>query len=190
MNRPWHMWAYCGVCKHVCWNGSFCGRRNASSLRSDQLPSGTGGGRSSGAQAGNGKALKTGMTGGTSGAVGNSGGQAGKLVGMQGSGMGMSDGRATVSEAAGRTTAVGDCRILAGGAAVTCVTVGMGPFCIGRKASSSGVASIPSRGEEKALLSSGSSSSSGRGGSSKVGTWAGGLKSWATGQGGTLSVGL
>ena len=126
------------------------------------------------------------MTGGTSGAVGNSGGRAGKSVGVQGSGMGMSDGRATVSEVAGRTTAVGDCRILAGGAAVTCVTVGMGPFCIGRKASSSGVASIPSRGEEKALLSSGNSGSSCRGGGiakARSGDWTAGDKGHTMGEG-------
>lgn len=94
----------------------------------------------------------------------------------------MGIGRTTVLEAAGRTTAVGDCRILAGRAAVTCVTVGMGPFRIGQKASSSGITSSPSRGEEKALLSSGGSS--GRGSRHGNGAQLGSSKGqWATGNG-------
>ena len=51
------------------------------------------------------------------------------------------DGRAAASEAAGRTTAAGDCRILASGVAVACVTIGMGPFRIRLEISSSGIAS-------------------------------------------------
>ena len=51
------------------------------------------------------------------------------------------DGRAAGSEVAGRTTAAGDCRILASGVAVACATIGVGPFRIRQQTSSSGIAS-------------------------------------------------